>query len=103
MRPLRIVALVAAGLIGLIVIGLVLGRACSSTRTTIATISRSMVEEKTGRELTLSGDLKLSVFPWIAIESGPAALGDAPGFAAARSRSSRTQESANRRRACCRC
>jgi AsmA protein len=41
---------------------------------------QKIVKEKTGRELTLSGDLKLSVFPWIALETGPASLGDAPGF-----------------------
>ncbi len=39
-----------------------------------------MVETRTGRELTLEGDLKLSVFPWLALELGPASLGDAPGF-----------------------
>ncbi|MGH8239191.1 MAG: AsmA family protein, partial [Steroidobacteraceae bacterium] len=79
MRPLRIVALVAAGLIGLIVIGLVLVVVFVDPNDYRDDIEK-MVEEKTGRELTLSGDLKLSVFPWIAIESGPAALGDAPGF-----------------------
>src|SRR5262249_45232918 len=35
---------------------------------------------QTGRELALSGKLKLSVFPWLALETGPATLGDAPGF-----------------------
>jgi hypothetical protein len=63
---------------------------CSSIRTTTATTSRSIVKEKTGRELTLSGDLKLSVFPWIALEAGPATLGDAPG--SGRSRSSRSSK-----------
>jgi AsmA protein len=38
------------------------------------------VKESTGRELQLSGDIKLSVFPWIALELGPAALGNPPGF-----------------------
>jgi AsmA protein len=79
MRPLRIVAYVAAGLIGLIVIGLVLVVVFVDPNDYRDDIEK-LVEEKTGRELTLSGDLKLSVFPWIALESGPAALGDAPGF-----------------------
>lgn len=39
-----------------------------------------MVEQHTGRKLTLSGDLKLSVFPWLALETGAASLSDAPGF-----------------------
>jgi AsmA protein len=38
------------------------------------------VKESTGRDLTLSGDIKLSVFPWIALELGPASLGNPPGF-----------------------
>ena len=79
MRPLRIVAYVAAGLIGLIVIGLVLVVVFVDPNDYRDDIEK-LVEEKTGRELTLSGDLKLSVFPWIALESGPASLGDAQGF-----------------------
>ncbi len=39
-----------------------------------------VVESKTGRQLTLSGDLHLSIFPWLALKAGPASLGDAPGF-----------------------
>lgn len=39
-----------------------------------------LVEQQTGREFTLEGDLNLSVFPWLAIEFGPARLSDAPGF-----------------------
>lgn len=79
MRPLRIVAYVAAGLIGLIVIGLLLVVVFVDPNDYRDDIEK-LVEEKTGRELTLSGDLKLSVFPWIALESGPASLGDAQGF-----------------------
>jgi AsmA protein len=79
MRALRIVAYVAAGLIGLIVIGLVLVVVFVDPNDYRDDIEK-LVEEKTGRELTLSGDLKLSVFPWIALESGPASLGDAQGF-----------------------
>jgi AsmA protein len=79
MRPLRIVAYVAAGLIGLIVIGLVLVVVFVDPNDYRDDIQR-IVKEKSGRELTLSGDLKLSVFPWIALEAGAASLGDAPGF-----------------------
>jgi len=38
------------------------------------------VKNATGRELVLQGDIKLSVFPWIALELGPASLGNPPGF-----------------------
>ncbi|MGD9843488.1 MAG: AsmA family protein, partial [Steroidobacteraceae bacterium] len=34
----------------------------------------------TGRTFTLTGDLSLSVFPWLAVQVGPAMLGNAPGF-----------------------
>src|SRR5258708_34908748 len=37
------------------------------------------VKESTGRELRLPGDIKLSVLPWVALELGPASLGNPPG------------------------
>ena len=40
------------------------------------------VEKATGRNLTLDGDIKLSVFPWIALELGPLSLSNAKGFKA---------------------
>jgi AsmA protein len=39
-----------------------------------------LVRSSTGRELSLPGKLHLSVFPWIALELGPASLGNPPGF-----------------------
>lgn len=39
-----------------------------------------LVQEKTGRELTLQGDITLSVFPWLGVKTGALALGNAPGF-----------------------
>jgi AsmA protein len=42
----------------------------------------SQVEKATGRTLTLEGDIKLSVFPWIALELGPLSLSNAVGFKA---------------------
>ena len=41
-----------------------------------------LVREQTGREFTLPGALKLSVFPWLALDVGQARLGNAPGFGA---------------------
>lgn len=38
------------------------------------------VRDATGRELVLQGDIKLAVFPWIALQLGPASLGNPPGF-----------------------
>ncbi len=38
------------------------------------------VREQTGRELTISEPLKLSVFPWLGIDAGGVSLSNAPGF-----------------------
>lgn len=38
------------------------------------------VQEQTGRQLNIDGDLKLSVFPWLGIEIGGMQLSNAPGF-----------------------
>jgi AsmA protein len=38
------------------------------------------VKDKTGRELTLDGELKLSLFPWIGVSTGKMTLGNAPDF-----------------------
>lgn len=38
------------------------------------------VKEETGRDLVIDGDVSLQLFPWLAIEVGHAALGNAEGF-----------------------
>jgi AsmA protein len=38
------------------------------------------VLQSTGRELKLQGDIKLSVIPWVALELGPASLGNPAGY-----------------------
>lgn len=38
------------------------------------------VEESTGRNLEIPGDIRLSVFPWLGVELGSVQLGDARGF-----------------------
>jgi len=38
------------------------------------------VKASTGRDLVLTGPIKLAVFPWIALRLGPASLGNPPGF-----------------------
>ncbi len=39
-----------------------------------------LVKKQTGRDLTITGDLKLSVFPWLGIETGELALSNPPAF-----------------------
>jgi len=40
----------------------------------------AQVQERTGRDLRIDGDIELSVFPWIGVELGKVALGNAAGF-----------------------
>ena len=79
MRIFKIAAYTVGGLLALIVLALVLVVVFVDPNDYRDDIAR-IVETETGRKLTLSGDLKLSVFPWLAVETGPASLSDAPGF-----------------------
>ncbi len=79
MRGLKIAAYVLGALVALVVVlilAVVLFVDPNDYRDEIA----ARVEQQTGRKLNLSGDLKLSFFPWLALETGPASLSDAPGF-----------------------
>src|SRR3569623_1095234 len=38
------------------------------------------VSQATGRELTISGDIRLPLFPWLGVELGAMELSNAPGF-----------------------
>lgn len=37
-------------------------------------------KERTGRDLTITGDIGLSVFPWLGVELGQTSMSNAPGF-----------------------
>jgi AsmA protein len=79
MRALKIAGIVAGSIIALVVGVLLLVVLFVDPNDYRDDIER-VVESKTGRQLTLGGDLRLSIFPWLALEAGPASLGDAPGF-----------------------
>ncbi|WP_129775835.1 AsmA family protein [Peristeroidobacter soli] len=79
MRALKIAGIVVGGIVALIVVLLLAVVLFVDPNDYRADIERA-VESKTGRQLTLSGDLHLSIFPWLALKAGPASLGDAPGF-----------------------
>ncbi|GMQ87906.1 MAG: AsmA family protein [Gammaproteobacteria bacterium] len=40
----------------------------------------TVVESETGRTLSMEGDIRLSVFPWLGLDVGPVSLSNAPGF-----------------------
>ena len=79
MRPLKIVAWVLGGLVALIAIALITVVIVVDPNDYKDEIARA-VKDRTGRDLVLEGDLKLSIFPWLALETGRAQLGNAPGF-----------------------
>jgi AsmA protein len=81
MRALKLVGIAIGGLVVLLVIALLAVRLFVKPNDYKDRIAQA-VKTSTGRELTLSGPIKLSVFPWIALEIGPASLGNPPGFSA---------------------
>lgn len=81
MRTVKVLAGLAGGTILLIVVGLLAVWALVNPNDYKGRIAAA-VKESTGRELTLKGDIKLSAFPWVALELGPASLGNPPGFGA---------------------
>ena len=40
----------------------------------------ALVEERTGRQLSIEGEIGVSLFPWLALQAGPLVLGNAAGF-----------------------
>ena len=81
MRAVKLVGIVLGSLVALIIVVLIGVRLFVDPNDYKDRIARA-VKSSTGRELTLSGQMKLSVFPWIALELGPASLGNPPGFSA---------------------
>jgi AsmA protein len=81
MRALKLVGIVVGGLVLLLVLLLLAVRLFVDPNDYKDRIAQQ-VKSSTGRELTLSGPIKLSVFPWIALELGPVSLGNPPGFPA---------------------
>ena len=79
MRALKIAGIVVAALVALIVLALgaiLLFVNPNDYRDDIA----KLVEQKTGRPLTIRGDLGLKVFPWIALDIHDVTLGNPPGY-----------------------
>ena len=79
MRALKVVGMVLGSLVALIAILLLAVRLFVDPNNYKNRIAAA-VKNSTGRELVLSGPIKLSVFPWIALEIGPASIGNPPGF-----------------------
>ena len=79
MKSVKILGLIVGGLVVLILIGAFLVSLLVNPNDFKPKIA-AVVKDSTGRELILKGDIKLSVFPWVALTLGPASLGNPPGF-----------------------
>lgn len=81
MRALKVLGIVVGCLVAVLILVLLAVRLFVNPNDYKDRIAQE-VKSATGRELTLSGPISLSVFPWIALELGPASLGNPPGFSA---------------------
>lgn len=78
-RLLKTLLIIVAGIVGIVIfasLALTLFFDPNDYRDDIS----AGVKEVTGRDLTIEGDLSLSLFPWLAIEVGRTELGNAAGF-----------------------
>lgn len=81
-RILRYIGIGIAVLVGLLVVAVIVLPMVINPNDYRGRISQA-VKDRTGRDLTINGDIKLSVFPWLGLELGETSLGDAPGFGTA--------------------
>lgn len=79
MRILRLIGFGLGGLLALLLIAIVAVWLLVNPNDYKDRVVRA-VKASTGRELALPGAIKLSVFPWVALELGPASLGNPAGF-----------------------
>ncbi|HXC57920.1 MAG TPA: AsmA family protein [Steroidobacteraceae bacterium] len=79
MRAFKILGFAIGGLIALLVLALLAVWLFVDPNDYKDRISAA-VKDSTGRSLSLPGKLKLSVFPWISLETGEASLGNPAGF-----------------------
>src|SRR5665213_3119008 len=79
MRTVKILGIVVGGVIALTVVTLLAVWLLVNPNDYKGRIAAA-VKQSTGRDLLLPGDIKLSIFPWVALELGPASLGNPAGF-----------------------
>ncbi|MBI9112324.1 AsmA family protein [Maridesulfovibrio ferrireducens] len=78
-KPIKIIGIVVASLVVVVVAAMVLATIFINPNDYKDEISK-IVRDKTGRELTFDGDIKLSVFPWVGVTTSGVTLSNAPGF-----------------------
>ncbi len=82
MRALRIIGIVV-GCIVVVLIAAVIALELLVHPNDYKGRIQAAVKSSTGRELSLPGSIHLSIFPALAVEFGPATLGNPPGFSSA--------------------
>ncbi|MDE2345521.1 MAG: AsmA family protein, partial [Gammaproteobacteria bacterium] len=80
-KPLKIIAISLAILLALIIITAIVLPFIFTPNDLKPRIAK-LVQDKTGRELSISGDIKLSIFPWLGAQIGNMSLSNASGFGA---------------------
>lgn len=79
MKALKIAGVTFGALLGLVVIAIVIV-ALTFDPNDYKDYAQTWVEERTGRSLNIEGDIELSLFPWLAVQTGHVELGNAEGF-----------------------
>lgn len=79
MKVVKILALTAAAIVALLIVAAVVVAYLIDPNDYKDSVTR-YVEERTGRTLGLDGDIELSFFPWLALETGGVTLGNRPDF-----------------------
>lgn len=78
-KPLKIIAIILAVLLALIIITAIVLPFIISPNDLKPRIAK-LVQDKTGRELSIPGNIKLSIFPWLGAQIGSMSLSNASGF-----------------------
>lgn len=78
-KPLKIAGISIAVLIGVLIITAIVLPFVINPNDFKPRIAQ-LVQDKTGRNLDIQGNIKLSIFPWLGVQIGPMQLANAAGF-----------------------
>lgn len=78
-KPLKIIGISVAIVIGLLIITAIVLPFVINPNDFKPRITK-VVQDKTGRNLDIQGNIKLSIFPWLGVQIGPMQLSNASGF-----------------------
>lgn len=78
-KPLKIIGISVAVVIGLLIVTAIVLPFVINPNDFKPRITK-LVQDKTGRNLDIQGNIKLSIFPWLGVQIGPMQLSNAPGF-----------------------